>query len=204
MHPALPILVIGALISLFEDDKPAPPEKPRERVVLLPDQDGRTGRVIVTTTVGELVLDKPYAGADVYGQGKVQEVAGAEASVRERFGAALDARPPAPISFTVYFVFGKDELTTESTQQFARIKTELAARPAPEIVVIGHTDRVGAVPYNDALSLKRAGVVRSALVAAGVPAAQIDIAGRGEREPAIQTADEVDEPRNRRVEITVR
>jgi len=204
MHPAIPILVIGALISLFEDEKPTPPEKPKERVVLLPDQDGRTGRVIVTTTTGELVLDKPYAGADVYGHGKVQEVAEAEASVRERFGAALDARPPAPISFTVYFVFDKDELTAESTQQFARIKTELAARPAPEIVVIGHTDRVGAVPYNDALSLKRAGVVRSALVAAGVPAAQIDVAGRGEREPAIQTADEVDEPRNRRVEITVR
>jgi len=203
MHPAIPIILIGALISLFEEEKP-PPEKPRERIVLLPDQDGTTGRVIVTTNSGELVLDKPYASADVYAQGKVEQVGEAEATVRQRFGAALDARPPAPVSFTVYFVFDKDELTAQSLQQFGRIKTELAARPAPEVVVIGHTDRVGAVPYNDALSLKRAGTVRSALIAAGIPAAQIDIAGRGEREPAVPTADEVDEPRNRRVEILVR
>jgi outer membrane protein OmpA-like peptidoglycan-associated protein len=75
---------------------------------------------------------------------------------------------------------------------------------SPEIVVIGHTDRVGTLEYNDKLSLKRADVVRAALVAAGVPPGQIDIAGRGEREPAVATPDEIAEPRNRRVEIMVR
>ena len=84
------------------------------------------------------------------------------------------------------------------------IKAELAARPAPEIVVTGHTDRVASLAYNDELSLKRAQAVRSALIAAGIDAAQIEVAGRGEREPAVATADEVDEERNRRVEITVR
>lgn len=204
MHPAIPILAIAALIAFLEEDKP-PPDQVRERVVLLPDADGSTGRVVVTTASGgELVLDRPYAAADVYAQGKLQAVDEAEASVRQRFDAALQARPPAPVSFTVYFVFDKDELTAESLQQFARIKSELAVRPAPEIVVIGHTDRVGSVQYNDDLSLKRAATVRAALIAAGVDAAQIDVAGRGEREPAVQTADEVDEPRNRRVEIMVR
>jgi len=38
----------------------------------------------------------------------------------------------------------------------------------------------------------------------GVPAERIVIAGRGEREPIVPTADNVDEPRNRRVEINVR
>jgi OmpA-OmpF porin, OOP family len=38
----------------------------------------------------------------------------------------------------------------------------------------------------------------------GVPAGQIQAAGRGERAPLVPTEDEVEEPRNRRVDITVR
>jgi outer membrane protein OmpA-like peptidoglycan-associated protein len=70
--------------------------------------------------------------------------------------------------------------------------------------VIGHTDRVGSVEHNDALSKKRAELVSGALTSAGIPAAQIEVAGRGEREPVVATADEVAEPRNRRVEISIR
>jgi OmpA-OmpF porin, OOP family len=70
--------------------------------------------------------------------------------------------------------------------------------------VVGHTDRVGTVPYNDALSLRRAERVQAQLVQLGIPAAQIQAAGRGERAPLVPTEDEVAEPRNRRVEITVR
>ena len=207
MHPAIPIVLISLLISLLEEDKKPPPEKPepaKENVVLLPDADGRTGAVTVTTPSGTVVLDRPYAGADVFAEGRIERREEDAAAVQKRYAAALGARPPAPISFTVYFVFGRDELTAESIAQFDRIKAELAVRPAPEVVVIGHTDRVGAVAYNDALSLKRAETVRDVLVGAGIPGGQISTAGRGEREPAVPTTDEVAEPRNRRVEITVR
>jgi outer membrane protein OmpA-like peptidoglycan-associated protein len=125
-------------------------------------------------------------------------------SVAQHFARALEAHPPAPVSFIVYFVFDKDALTVESRAQFDRIKAALAARPAPQLVVIGHTDRVGTLPYNDALSLQRAQTVRAALVEAGIEAGQIAVAGRGEREPAVGTADEVANERNRRVEIMVR
>jgi outer membrane protein OmpA-like peptidoglycan-associated protein len=42
------------------------------------------------------------------------------------------------------------------------------------------------------------------LVEIGIPIDRIRVAGRGEREPLVPTADNVDEPRNRRVEIIVR
>ncbi len=58
--------------------------------------------------------------------------------------------------------------------------------------------------YNDALSLKRADRVREELRKLGIPKVRISVAGRGKREPEISTADEVPEPRNRRVEINVR
>ncbi|HSE92215.1 MAG TPA: OmpA family protein, partial [Methylomirabilota bacterium] len=73
-----------------------------------------------------------------------------------------------------------------------------------EVVVVGHTDRVGSVQQNDALSLQRAERIRGELLQLGLPAHQVGVAGRGEREPLVQTEDEVPEPRNRRVELTIR
>ena len=204
MHPAIPIVLISLLIALLEEDKkPEKPETAKEKIVLLPDADGKTGALSIETPSGQVVLDRAYGGADVFPGGRVERSEEDAGAVRKRFSAALGAQPPQPVSFTVYFLFDKDELTAESLAQFDRIKAEVAARPAPEVVVIGHTDRVGAVVYNDALSLKRAESVRSTLIAAGIRA-PIETAGRGEREPAIPTADEVSEPRNRRVEIMVR
>jgi outer membrane protein OmpA-like peptidoglycan-associated protein len=46
--------------------------------------------------------------------------------------------------------------------------------------------------------------MREILITGGISAEHIDVAGRGEREPLVQTADEVAEARNRRVEINVR
>lgn len=203
MTAVVVILAIAALVTLIGPDEPAPPSL-QERIVLLPGQGGQTGAVVVTTDVGATLLSEPYAAADVYRGGVLQARREDPSVVRERFAASLAALPPAPISFTVYFLTDTDELTPESLRLFDRVKAELAARPVPEIVVIGHTDRVGTPTYNDALSLKRADTVRVSLIAAGVPAEGISIAGRGEREPAVPTADEVPEPRNRRVEITVR
>jgi len=84
------------------------------------------------------------------------------------------------------------------------VLAEVAQRPAAEVVVIGHTDRVGAELENDNLSLQRARRVKTLLIPLGIPADRIVTAGRGEREPIVPTADNVDEPKNRRVEINVR
>jgi len=80
----------------------------------------------------------------------------------------------------------------------------LKDRPLPDVLVIGHTDTVGDAAVNDRLSAQRAETVKGFLVDIGIPAARITTAGRGERELLVRTADEVDEPRNRRVEINVR
>ena len=47
-------------------------------------------------------------------------------------------------------------------------------------------------------------MVRKALVARGIAPQNIVVVGRGKREPIVATADDVAEPRNRRVEILVR
>jgi outer membrane protein OmpA-like peptidoglycan-associated protein len=120
------------------------------------------------------------------------------------FGDTLDALPGSPTSFTLYFLEGKDELTAESQAQLEDVFAELKRRPLPDIVVIGHTDTVGALDFNDHLSRARADRMRDLLVERGLPADRIQAAGRGKRELLIPTDDNVSEPRNRRVEINVR
>ena len=78
------------------------------------------------------------------------------------------------------------------------------------IQVVGHTDTTGTEKHNTSLGQKRADVVRSALEDAlkrhGVKPDQMDPIGTrsaGESDLAVNTADEVDEPRNRRVHIEV-
>jgi outer membrane protein OmpA-like peptidoglycan-associated protein len=60
------------------------------------------------------------------------------------------------------------------------------------------------VEYNDRLSRQRAERVRAELVRLGVDAARISVEGRGERELLVPTTDEMPEPQNRRVEVSVR
>lgn len=177
---------------------------PRERITLLPSQDGRPSAVIVTSARGETVLDQPYQSAAVDRAAALTAQASSAAEVSGRYGATLSALPQGAAVFTVYFETATDQLVPESAARLPRIKAELAQRPAPEVIVIGHSDLVDSAQFNDVLSLKRADAVKRLLIDAGVPAGAISVAGRGEREPAVHTADGKAELRNRRVEIRVR
>lgn len=196
-------LAIGVLLFIAYMATSTPAPQP-DRVVLLPSADGGSSSVIVKSAGGETALDRSYAVAEVNSKGAITAAQSNAAEVQARFAAVLAALPPRPVTWTVYFVSGRDELTPDSRPQLDQVKAELLRRPAPEISVIGHTDRVGKVADNDALSRVRAAAVRDALVGAGIDVRQIEVSGRGEREPLVPTADEVDEPKNRRVEISVR
>jgi outer membrane protein OmpA-like peptidoglycan-associated protein len=172
-------------------------------VVLLPDAKGQDTAVLVKQDGGDLLLDKPYAAAQLTEKGPRPTNSSAE-QVQAQFGAALAARPLPPASFVLYFVEGRDEFTADSRRDFDAVFAEIARRPLPDLVVIGHTDTVGSAAFNDNLSRQRAEVVRNALAARGIAAERIVVVGRGEREPVVPTADNVAEPRNRRVEILVR
>lgn len=176
-----------------------------ELVVVLPSADGHVGTVIVESQGRRTVLDQPYAasriGPDAGATGTTQL---SEQEVKSAFSVALGSIPPRPASFLLYFTTGTDVLTEESKAELERMLEELRRRTAPDILVIGHTDRVGSEADNDRLSLQRAERVRSSLVTQGIAPERIQASGRGEREPIVQTADGVDEPKNRRVEINVR
>ncbi|MCK9386766.1 MAG: OmpA family protein [Sulfuritalea sp.] len=177
---------------------------PREHFSVLPDRDGKTGQMVVTPRDGApLKLDQTTTSATVRG-GEVSSAKLSEAEIREMYKDALDAQPMAPARFLLYFVEGSDTLTVESQRELENVMAEIKKRPAPDLIVVGHTDRVGSVADNDRLALRRAEKVRAQLVAQGFSADSVSASGRGEREPLVPTVDEVPEARNRRVEILVR
>jgi len=198
----LPVLLIAALLGACA----APPQQQRaeETVVLLPGPDGKAGSVVVQRLGERTVLDRPYSAGVIRGDGRTESTLLAGDAVQREFGGVLAALPARPTTFLLHFVSGKDELTDESRARLNDVLAELRKRPVPDIVVIGHTDTVGAAAANDALSLQRAERVKGFLTGIGIPAARIQTAGRGEREPVVATDDNVPEARNRRVELNVR
>jgi OOP family OmpA-OmpF porin len=116
----------------------------------------------------------------------------------------MQALPEKPRSFTLRFEENGTKLTAESAMMVEDIRQEILKRAVPEVTVIGHTDRVGSEEDNLRLSRARAEAIRDILIAGGVPAQIIQAIGLGELEPEVMTEDGVAEPRNRRVEISVR
>lgn len=198
MRRFLPLLLIAAALLAGCASR-------SETYALLPDERGKTGTLTVHDKAGgaAVVLAQPYAAAASAG-GRASVVAMDKKAVREQFADALAAQPEPAVTFTLYFLEGRDELTPASTADLRRTLPEIARRPVPDVVVVGHTDRVGKIDDNDRLALKRAQRIKEELVAIGIRAESIQANGRGEREPLLPTADEVAEPKNRRVEVLVR
>jgi outer membrane protein OmpA-like peptidoglycan-associated protein len=127
-----------------------------------------------------------------------------EADVRRIFADAISAQPPAPSHFTLYFQFDSDELTPESRKLVGEVQASVKTYPAPQVAVVGHTDTTGSATANIGLGMRRAETVRTRLVEAGIDRSAIVVTSHGEATPLVPTADNVNEPKNRRVDITVR
>jgi len=190
------VLAVAALIALALLTAPT---KPGETVVVLPAPDGHVGTVVVHRGDTEQVLHEAYAasrGSELTQLSPWQ--------VERAYGSTLKALPAPPAKFLLYFITGTDELTDESKLELDKVLGALRERPSPDVLVIGHTDTMGDPDANDVLSAQRADTVKGFLVGIGIPAERIRTGGRGERELLVPTDDNVDEPRNRRVEINVR
>lgn len=175
-----------------------------ERITLLPDADGKVGALVVTRdSGGEVRLDQAYGSARVEGS-KVEFRQSSASEVKERYNATLAAIPTGTQSYTLHFVIEKTTLLPESQATLKTILEDYSKRPAPEVIIIGHTDKSGDAKYNEELSQRRASAVRDQLVAGGASPENIETAWRGDREPLPETVGKIYDQRNRRVEVKIR
>lgn len=174
-------------------------------IVLLPDDQGKTGAIIVSGKGGRRVLSEARQAVRVSpGAPPGEPFVMTQAEVTARAGPALRVLPPPPLRFVLFFLHDTAELTAKSRGEMPEVLRAIRERAAVDISVTGHTDTVGSGRHNYRLGLERSRAVAALLTAGGVDASILQVASHGERNPLVRTADCVHEPRNRRVEVTVR
>ena len=176
------------------------------RSSFLPDPESTApSAVTVTAKPGTVALTSPTESTTVFSN-RPPTAPGEDGRGRD---PAPVRRPPrgsprgAPALQPV-FQGSHLDLTDESRAILSDILTAVKARKVPEVTVIGHTDTTGSTASNYKLGLERAQAVRALLLKAGLDASLVDVESHGEADPLQRTPDNTDEPRNRRVEITIR
>ena len=125
----------------------------------------------------------------------------------EPVAEAFDVDPAEPMKienakYIVFFDWDEHTLNAGANSILDAAAEEAKGRSLTTINLVGHTDTSGSRAYNQKLSMRRANVVRDALVARGVDPSLLAVNHRGEDELLVDTADGVREPANRRTEIT--
>lgn len=173
-------------------------------VVLLPDENGATGAVLVQAAGQQKVLAEADQRVEATPGGLSAVSRMSADAVAKTFSPVLKALPEKNESILVYFDAESTRPTAESLQKLTLVLDVLKARPAPSVGIFGHTDHLGDKDYNQKLSDARAKEVRRLLIKRGVAAELIQEKGFGDRDPLVPPRAGKAEPRNRRVEIFVR
>lgn len=201
---------IVALIASVGCATPPPvvvskPAQPATTVVLLPDETGVVGAVMVKTASGDSrLVDQAFESVSV-----MKDSTGLSESrqldltqVNRSYAELLKAEPTHPARFLLYFGVGA-ELLPESHTAIAQIVNTIRARAPTEIIVIGHTDTTGTDDINGRLARERAGSIEKILKGRMPSLDRVTVRGFGSRDPMVPTGPNVTEPRNRRVEVVV-
>jgi len=177
--------------------------------VLLPDPNGQVGQIAVSNKGVTQVLKEAGQAVKVKTRDEPPEPPSPmeEKEIKTLFGEALTAQPDPPLRFLLYFKKGSSDLSDldeESEKLIPDILKAIKDRNSTDVSIVGHTDRVGTRELNNRLALDRAMTIKFLLIYKGVHPGIIEVTSQGEDNPLIKTEDEVAEPRNRRVEMTIR
>jgi outer membrane protein OmpA-like peptidoglycan-associated protein len=201
--PVYTLMTTLASVLLSGCATPPPPEaKAQSYVVLLASPDGSVGKVVVRGSKGEQVIDQARSAALLDGSAAPAPVD--EVRLQRDFGEAMSAKPVLPQHFILYFESGGARLTAASLALLPEILESTKQRATVDMSITGHSDTVGKADVNEALSLKRAQAVADLIQSKGLRVEELTVESHGERNLLVPTPDETPEPRNRRVEVTIR
>ena len=99
--------------------------------------------------------------------------------------------------------FDSDAIRPEAARNLQNLAASLRKYPDTELLVVGHTDALGASAYNADLSARRASAASRYLTSQDVSASRIRASGRGELEPVASNETEAGRQGNRRIEVAI-
>lgn len=103
--------------------------------------------------------------------------------------------------WTVLFPFDQHHLAEEAQSELDQLLQFVSTVEWQSLALKGHTDAVGSLSYNKALSTRRVETVRDYLLAAGMDLGKIEIGWFGEEQPFATNQEAEGRKSNRRVEI---
>jgi outer membrane protein OmpA-like peptidoglycan-associated protein len=103
----------------------------------------------------------------------------------------------------ILFAFDSDVVQGAARQNLTNLANSLRTYPETEVLIVGHTDNVGAAAYNQRLSERRAASARNFLVSQGVQGHRIRTMGMGLNEPVASNETDAGRAQNRRVEVAI-
>lgn len=101
------------------------------------------------------------------------------------------------------FDFDSDRVRGNARSNLDALASSLDQYDQSNLLIVGHTDDVGADSYNAGLSERRADAAADYLMSRSVKRSRVHTAGRGESEPMATNATESGRSQNRRVEVAI-
>ena len=178
---------------------------PKSTIILIPDADGKVGEVSVSNQSGTQTINTAYTAIEVKDKQSNLNPAKKvdQKQILEQFDYALSSKPDEVKNYILYFISGTSSLTKESESQIPIIIKDLKSRKIYEAYIVGHTDTQGSNELNYKLGLERATTTGQIINTFFSDTQHIQVVSYGEGNLLIPTADNVDEAKNRRVEIEI-
>lgn len=174
------------------------------QIVSRNDSEGETGFVIPLPGLGSYSFE---ASAEGYLFGMTTYDQGGGMDLNRTPFVQIELEPiEVGQSFTleaIQFESGLSKLSESYQAGCERLVQWMTDNPGVNIRVVGHTDNVGSVPFNIALSQDRAAAVERFLSERGVDAERIETQGEGPSNPVADNATEEGRALNRRVEVVI-
>lgn len=99
--------------------------------------------------------------------------------------------------------FDSDVVRPEAKTNLRELSASLEKYPGTDLMIVGHTDQVGSLSYNQSLSQRRSRSAATYLISQGVSGSRIATRGLGETEPVASNETEAGRQANRRVEVAI-
>ena len=194
----LSAFVLMAVIALFAD-QPA-----TDRVILLPDADGKVGELTLSNQAGSQTINQAYMSIEARGESYLEDPKQLNKdAVDSNYTEVLSSVPKSASRYILYFTLGTTELTDESKMLITKISDDVKSREFYDVFIDGHTDTTGSSEKNYHLALERAQTVNKLFGDKLPKPDKVRVTSHGDGNLLVATEDDVDEPRNRRVEILI-
>src|SRR5687767_924175 len=151
---------------------------------------------IIGATVGGVIGGVIGHQMDQQAKELEQNIPGA---VVERVGEGIQVT----FASGLLFDFDSDRIKADAATNLRNLASSLGKYPNSSLLIVGHTDAVGADSYNQTLSERRARSTAAYLTSQGVDLGRLRTMGLGETEPVASNDSDAGMQKNRRVEVAI-